>query len=166
MLRPVGLDDCGPTYLGWLQDPEISQWLETRWTPQTNETMRAFVSEAVADRETLLMAMIRMRDGAHVGNIKLGPINTNHMCADLSYFVGDRGSWGRGLATEAIMMMVGLAFEELGLHRVQAACYAGNGGSARALEKAGFRSEGSWRQRLLGADGNWHDQLWFGIVRA
>ncbi len=53
-----------------------------------------------------------------------------------------------------------IAFDELGLHRVQAAVVPENTASARVLEKAGFREEGLAR-RYLFLDGQWKDHRMF-----
>jgi RimJ/RimL family protein N-acetyltransferase len=82
----------------------------------------------------------------------------------VSYFIGERSCWGKGLATAAIRAACGIAFERLDLHRLQAGLYAGNVGSLRALEKAGFTREGVWRQQLLGPDG-WEDHVFLGMLR-
>jgi RimJ/RimL family protein N-acetyltransferase len=112
--------------------------------------------------EQYLFAIVR--DGAHLGNIKIGPINPHHSYADVSYFVGERSVWGRGLATDAIRIASRFGFDRLGLHRLQAGVYAGNLGSARSLEKGGYRQEGIWRSAVVGSDG-WEDVLRYGRLR-
>ena len=77
-------------------------------------------------------------DQKHIGNIKIGPINWNHMAADVGYFIGSRDAWGKGLATEAVRRVTEFAFEELKLNKCNAGVYSGNPGSIRVLEKAGY----------------------------
>jgi RimJ/RimL family protein N-acetyltransferase len=48
-LRLVESSDCGPRYLSWLSDPEVNRYLETRWQPQTEESIRSFVAAMQAD---------------------------------------------------------------------------------------------------------------------
>ena len=80
----------------------------------------------------------------------------------LGYWVGE-GWAGRGYATTAVRAMVEYAFDELGLHRVEAACVPTNLASRRVLEKAGFALEGQARAYLK-INGAWADHLLFGIV--
>lgn len=49
---------------------------------------------------------------------------------------------GRGVATAAVRLAVAAAFEELDLHRVQAAVMPSNAASIRVLAKNGLRREG------------------------
>ena len=163
-LRPLSADDVTPRYAGWLADPRINAYLETRWQEQSLESIANFVQAQNNDATVLLMAMVRKDNGQHIGNIKLGPINLHHLCGDISYFIGEPSAWGQGLATEAISLMVDCGFSRLGLHRIQAGCYAANIGSAKALAKVGFQQEGVWRAHVLDPEGTWQDHLWFGML--
>lgn len=50
-----------------------------------------------------------------------------------------RSTWGRGLATEGVIALLGKGFTELDLRRVWAQTMAVNTGSRRVMEKAGLR---------------------------
>jgi ribosomal-protein-alanine N-acetyltransferase len=82
--------------------------------------------------------------------------------AHLGYFVSERHN-GRGYATEAVRQVVGLAFGEGELHRVQAAVIPRNTGSIRVLEKAGFREEGL-ALRYLKIAGIWEDHRLYAVT--
>ena len=163
-LRLVTMQDCTERYVAWLNDPLVTRYLETRWEPQTLESIRAFVRRQRDSNDSYLMAIIERQTGSHVGNLKLGPVHSRYRYADLSYFIGEPGAWGRGLATEAIRLASGIGFERLDLHRLQAGVYAGNAASARALLRAGFRLEGIQRSQLIGPAG-YEDHHWFGLLR-
>lgn len=162
-IRPVQESDCTATYLGWLHDPRVHRYLETRHQEQTLDSIRSFVRAMRSDPRQHLFAILC--DGRHVGNLKLGPVDARHGCADLSYFLGDVASWGRGIASQAIALALEHGFGALGLHRIQAGVYAGNQASIRVLTRLGFRHEGTWREQLLGPEGR-EDHLWFGLLRA
>jgi [ribosomal protein S5]-alanine N-acetyltransferase len=80
----------------------------------------------------------------------------------LGYWIGQPFA-GRGRATAAVRALVGYAFDELNLHRVEAACVPANVASRRVLEKARFVLEGQARAYLK-INGAWADHLLFGIV--
>ncbi len=165
LLRLLTLDDVTDRYVAWLNDPQVNRYLETRFRAQTSETVREFVAGMVASSDSYLFGIIALDDRAHVGNLKIGPINRHHEFADVSYFIGDRSRWGKGLATDAIRLSVEVAFSRLKLHRVQAGVYEHNVGSCRALERAGFALEGRFSRQLRNVDGNWEDHVWYGRVR-
>ncbi len=80
----------------------------------------------------------------------------------VGYFL-DEAVNGRGYTTEALGLVVGHAFGELGLHRVQAGVMPRNVGSIRVLEKLGFRREGL-ALRYLRINGVWEDHLLYAIT--
>ena len=49
--------------------------------------------------------------------------------------------WSRGIGTEAVRQMCGIAFRELALERIVGEVFPENLASARVLEKNGFRLE-------------------------
>ena len=77
-----------------------------------------------------------------VGRIALSNIvRGSWQNATLGYFVG-REHNGRGHCTDAVALVLAFAFEDSGLHRVQAGVMPRNGASAKVLVRNGFRFEG------------------------
>ena len=74
----------------------------------------------------------------HRAQQKLGKINPNHKTADLSYIIGDKAFWGKGIASKMMQKMVNLAFEQLELEKIVAGVYATNLASISVLEKNKF----------------------------
>lgn len=72
---------------------------------------------------------------------------------------------GRGCATRAVREIVRMAFEELGLHRVQAAALLHNIGSHRVLDRNGFMRFGTAPEYLHIA-GRWQDHAMYQVVRS
>jgi [ribosomal protein S5]-alanine N-acetyltransferase len=128
-------------YVGWLRDPEVACYLESRFAEHDLASTRAFVADALASELQLMLGIHSTALGRHVGNIKLGPIDRHHRTAEVGIMIGDRAAWGRGIATEAISMAAAISAAELGLRRLTAGCYRSNAGSQRAFERAGFTVE-------------------------
>ncbi len=79
--------------------------------------------------------------------------------ASLGYWMGAPFA-GRGVMSNAVRQVCGLAFGSLALRRIEAACLPENAASVRLLEKTGFRREGLARE-YLAIDGVWRDHLLF-----
>lgn len=94
-----------------------------------------------------------------------GTINLFHIVRE-ALQSGTIGYWidhernGRGLATGAVGEILGYAFDELALHRVEAATLVDNLPSQRVLEKNRFEKIGLARG-FLRIDGEWRDFLLF-----
>ncbi len=158
-LASLTLAHVNQRYVDWLNDPDVSQFLETRHQVQTLATVTAFVTAAINDPDVRIFAI--MVDGRHIGNIKIGPINRHHDFADISYFIGDKSEWGKGYCTEAVKIACAYAFNGLKLHRLQAGCYAKNRASCKVLVSCGFAKEGEQRRKFKTEHG-WDDHCMYG----
>lgn len=146
LLRP---EHVTADYVAWLNDPEINQFLESRFESHTLESTVAFVTSVLESPDSLFLGIRSRSSGRHVGNIKIGPINRRHDTAEVGILVGDRSVWGKGIATDAITAVTAIARDLLSLRKLTAGCYGSNMGSKRAFEKAGYEIEGLRRRQLL-----------------
>lgn len=102
-------------------------------------------------------------DGAVVGRILLASIvKGGFQSAVVGYWVAEPVS-GRGVASAALAHLVRHAFDELGLHRVEAATTLVNEASVRVLTRAGFEQYGV-APAYLWMDGAWRDHRLFQLV--
>ena len=97
--------------------------------------------------------------GVTLSNVRRGVAQT----ASLGYWIGAPHA-RQGYMSEALLAILHFAFEQLGLHRMEAACLERNQASRRLLERSGFRQVGYARQYLK-IDGRWQDHLLFEILR-
>jgi ribosomal-protein-alanine N-acetyltransferase len=104
-------------------------------------------------------------DSGHViGRITLnGIVRGAFQSCSMSYWVSASRN-GRGFATKAVREIVRVAFEELGLHRVQAETLLHNAGSQRVLERNGFVQFGI-APEYLNIAGRWQDHAMYQVVR-
>lgn len=162
VLRCLSDTDVTETYLGWLHDSSVNQFLELRFAPPgTLSALRKFIKKVNQSDDELLFGIFLREGPTHIGNIKLGPINFPHSRAHIGIMIGEKSYWGRGLATEAIVLLSGLATSGLGLSRIYAGCYESNVGSRRAFERAGFSLEARLADFWESPDGSCEHELIF-----
>jgi ribosomal-protein-alanine N-acetyltransferase len=148
-LRSLTLMDVTECYLGWLNDPEVNRFLETRWRPQTMESVRDFVEGCNARPNEKLFGIFLKTDGCHIGNIKVGPRKPHQPYAEVSLFLGKKEAWGKGYASEAIAAVSRHAFAALDVIKLGACAYEVNQGSINAFRKAGYAIEGVRRRHYI-----------------
>jgi ribosomal-protein-alanine N-acetyltransferase len=144
-----------------MNDRIVTQYMETRHHRQTRQTIRNYICERSQDGSTMLAILLNAR---HIGNIKLGAVDPIHRYCSLAYFIGDRDEWGKGYATQAVRYAADYAFVHLKAHRVEAGVYAPNVASARVLDKAGFKHEGTQPRKYL-CDNEWIDHLQYATIQ-
>ncbi|MDX2236077.1 MAG: GNAT family protein [Hyphomonadaceae bacterium] len=121
-------------------------------------------SEDIRDGRAYPFFVFRTEDDRLVGGATLSRVQRGvALTCSLGYWVGV-GHLRRGYATEAARALVRFAFEDLDLHRVEAACQPDNIASQRVLAKAGFEPEGRARDYLR-INGAWRDHLLFARIR-
>lgn len=157
-LRKVCASDVNDNYVRWMNDPEVMQYLESRFVAHTPESILAFVKQMSVDKNHAFLAMVLKQGDRHIGNIKLGPIDWHHGLGDIGLLVGEKDCWGKGYAAEAIDLMTRHAFQSLKLHKVTAGCYENNLGSMKAFLKVGFVEEARLKQHFL-CEGSYVDKI-------
>ena len=91
----------------------------------------------------------------------IGACNVTHIdrgmaqSARLGYWIGERFT-GRGFARAAVQSVSSFCFDNLRLHRIEAAVQSDNPASIKVLQTAGFQFEGTARS-MLKIDGKWRD---------
>ncbi len=165
-LRPLTLDDVDAV-LAYRGDPDVNRWLGR--PARTREELVA--SHFGAD--DLLDALAVEVDGQVVGDTMVTVSDAwgqkdvreqaRHTVAVLAWVLSP-GHHGRGLMTEAVEELLRISFEELGVRRVVAECFATNEPSWRLMERVGMRREAHTRQDALHRDLGWVDGLAYAIL--
>jgi RimJ/RimL family protein N-acetyltransferase len=73
-------------------------------------------------------------------------LDSQNKRAEIGYALG-REHWGHGFMHEALVGLIGFAFGELKLHRLEADVDPRNMRSMRSLARLGFKQEGVLRER-------------------
>ena len=95
-LRPLSAQDATQTYADWMNDPQVNQYLETRHSPQSVESCRAFIEQCNADPASHLFGIFLQQGDRHVGNVKLGFVNSHYQRGQVSLLLATRHVGGRG----------------------------------------------------------------------
>lgn len=164
MLRPLTADDVSDRYVGWLNDPEVTRYLEPRDRPATRAAILHYLQRFAGGPDEIF-AIIERAGGAHVGNVTLNHVHPVHLTADTGLLLGERDRWGQGYASEAWSLVLRHAFDDLRLRKVIAGACEPNRASLAVLHKLGFRLEGTLRGECL-VDGRHVDALRLGLLAA
>lgn len=85
-------------------------------------------------------------------------------CAEIAYAVHVE-QWGRGLASQIARLLLGVAFADPVVERVQGTCDPRNLASSAVLRNAGLLYEGTMRHTVHLRDG-WRDSAMHAILRS
>jgi [ribosomal protein S5]-alanine N-acetyltransferase len=156
----------------WAEVRESSRAFLTPWEPTwaSDELSRGSFkyrlrryAEDARDDKAYALFVFRDEDDALLGGVTLSNVRRGvAQTASLGYWAGQMHA-GKGYITAAVRAVLRYGWEDLDLHRVEAACQPDNMASRRVLEKTGFTLEGR-AAAYLRINGAWRDHLLFGII--
>ncbi|WP_209441042.1 GNAT family N-acetyltransferase [Streptomyces violaceorubidus] len=147
VLRPFTAADAD-TMWDIVNDPEVVRFTFEPTGELTLDRLRSWYGVRTADPDRLDLAVTDRATGELVGEVVLYEWDPAARSCTFRTLLGPRGR-DRGLGSEATRLIVGHAFAQVGLHRVQLEVYADNPRARRAYEKAGFVVEGVRREAAL-----------------
>ena len=115
--------------------------------PKTIEAEKEFLRKVIQQRrEGKLRSYAILLNGKVIGATGIHVMERRH-CAEIGYFV-DETYWGRGIACEAVRFVEEVAFNEMGMVRIEINMVKANKASERVAIKCGYRKEGIGRSKL------------------
>jgi len=165
-LRPGTTDDVDATW-AFRRLPEVSEWL-THTSPDREAYAALF-----CDPDRLATTLVVEHDGAVVGDLMIRVEDLWSQAevvdqargrqAELGWVIAPEHA-GRGYGTEAARELLRISFEDLGLHRVTALCFADNEASWRIMERIGMRREAHNVRESLHRTRGWLDGYGYALL--
>ena len=126
--------------------PWEPQWADDELSRTAFRRRLRLYARDLAEDHGYAFFIFRARDQVLLGGLTLSNVRRGvSQTASLGYWIG-AGHTRAGYMTEAVRAVVPFAFDQLRLHRLEAACLPHNRASMRVLEKAGFHREGFARE--------------------
>ena len=169
LLRPVNESDIPALielrtseslnrYTGW-NNPDTESWVRE----MVREMQEKKPGEAGFSDSWYQYAIVDKTSGATAGDIGVGFGVPGPRQAEIGYRLLE-AFHGRGLAGEAVGMMIDHLFSDHELHRLVAVVAAPNNPSSRLVEGLGFRREGVFHKSFW-CRGEWLDDYYYALLR-
>lgn len=165
-LRPATAGDIEATW-AFRRLPEVNAWITV-----AASTLEEY-AEKFLDEKRLASTLVVEYDGRVVGDLMLlvqdawSQAEVREQARGVQAELGwvlDPSYGGRGLATEAVRELVRICFEEMGLRRAVANCFADNEASWQLMERVGMRRELHSVAESLHRSGRWLDGLGYALL--
>jgi RimJ/RimL family protein N-acetyltransferase len=154
-----------------LSDLKVSKWLLVVPYPYTKKDALWYINHCKEKLKkkpkTDYNYWIELKEsGEVIGGISLGSIKQDRETGVLGYWLGTRHHH-QGYGSEALGVVLDLAFNRLNLRRLEAGVFVGNPSSGKLLEKYGFVLEGTKRKAVrCKADGKIKDENLYGLLKS
>lgn len=162
-LRAVERDDVVRGHK-WMNDWEIRRYLMPGPAyPLSMEEEERWFQSTLDSSGGKQFAIVTIDSDEHIGNCGFHRLDWKNRKAEVGILIGEKAYWGKGYGTDAMRVLLRVAFDELGLNRVYLHVYSFNKRAIASYEKVGFRLEGTCRESLF-RDGQFYDELVMGIL--
>lgn len=141
-----------------------SEALHYPWVtaPKDRSGWQRYLQRLERDSEAGFLVRLKS-DDAICGVVNLNVITFDALCSAYISYYGVAGYTDRGYMKEGLTQVVRYAFDELGLHRMEANIQPDNTASIALAKAVGFQYEG-YSPRYLMINGEWRDHERWAIL--
>jgi RimJ/RimL family protein N-acetyltransferase len=164
-LRPLEREDLAGDYRHWVNDHDVTKFIESGNFPLTDEDMLAFYEKHSRSSNSVLFAIVETASGKHIGNAQVKDIHWIHRHASRGILIGDKDCWGKGYGAEVAELLTQYVFECLNLNKFKSSTVAENKGIQKLNEKLGYKIDGVAREEFY-CDGRYYDRVDWSILRS
>ena len=147
--RPLTTEDITKDYIRGLQDKEVVEFTEARYTRWTKSKVSDYVKTANVPFESQLIGIFLKKDRRHIGNIRLSGFSKTYKRVDLGIMIFNKKQWFKGYGTESLIAICDYILKVLRFHKICAGYYSINKGSHKMFKKAGFKVEGVLKDHYI-----------------
>lgn len=144
--RFLGNVDRGPA-----ASNEEEEWIRNTWKQRQERTAFTFAVEAIAENKL-------------IGGTGLFNIDWTSRSAETGISIYNPEYWGKGYGSESLNLILGFAFRDLNLNRVQLEVFDFNERAQECYLKVGFKEVGRRRKNRF-VDGEYRDSILMDILR-
>tara|TARA_Y100001933_G_C18885751_1_gene516070 strand:+ start:113 stop:604 length:492 start_codon:yes stop_codon:yes gene_type:complete len=160
-LRILKPDDITQSYVDWMEDKEVIRYSENQYRNFSIDSQKKYVTHCLYEKDIDLYGIFI--NSKHVGNICLKGLTSKHKRAEVTYLIGVKNLWGKGLGYEVLANIIYKAKKEYKLKKLYAGVASENIASKKVLEKNKFKLEGIRKDHLF-LNNVFMDQLDFGLI--
>jgi RimJ/RimL family protein N-acetyltransferase len=157
-LRPVGENDY-PLIHRWMNHPEVWRYMDYE-LPFSLVDVKEDMEQSRREGHPYVIVV----EGRPIGRIGLNQFRPRDRICSLYMYIGEPTFWGRGYARDAVMALLGYAFDRWDLHQVELWSLADNDRAIQVYAGCGFVEEARLRQRSW-KGGRWVDRVVMSVNR-
>jgi RimJ/RimL family protein N-acetyltransferase len=158
VLRPVE-DEDAPLIHRWMNEPSVWRQMDYE-RPYSLADVREDIERSRAEGQPFTILV----DHRPIGRIGLNAFRRRDRLAAMYLYIGDRGSRGKGYGKDAVLTLLGYAFDRFDLVRVELWALGDNARALEAYRACGFVEEARLPDRSF-KDGGWVDRVVMSVTR-
>ncbi|MFZ0089463.1 MAG: GNAT family protein [Solirubrobacteraceae bacterium] len=165
VVEPLAAEHA-PGLIAAAGDPEMFVWMPVDMASSheaLHEWLAGSLANAAAGRE--VPYVIRGADSGRVlGSTRFLELRLEHLRVEIGWTWVTRSAWATGVNVETKLLLLGHAFETVGIRRVEFKTDARNERSRGALGALGATFEGILRKHMVVRDGGARDSAYYSVI--
>ena len=158
--------DHEPGLIQAAADPDMFTWMPTDMA-SSQEAVHDWLATSLAAAQQgreVPFAILDAATGMVLGSTRFLELRFEHLRAEIGWTWVTRPQWATGVNVETKLLLLGHAFERVGLRRVEFKTDARNERSRGALEALGAKFEGILRKHMVVRDGGERDSAYYSVI--
>ena len=164
-LRAFESEDCLLIYK-WRCDEEISLLLAGNKYFSSLQRERKWIEEKINNNtKDIYLSVCLKENNLMIGYTSINNIDYRNRKAEWGgTIIGEKESWGKGIAKEAAILMLQYIFEELGMNRCYGYCLEKHAITVKLFKSLGFQQEGTLRENVYKSN-EYHNVVLFSLLK-
>lgn len=163
-LRAIEPDDANYLHQSRLDDEITRMDARIQWPEALAAVRRRVEKENDGDRSDNVELLIETKQGQVVGSVSTQLTDIRSGTFSIGIGLSEREVWGKGLAKEAMLLILRFMFHEKRYQKCNIGAYAYNERAIGFYRHLGFIDEGRLRRNHF-TNGEYHDELLLGMTR-
>lgn len=149
-LRPLEKKDVTERYAQWLTDDISGRYICNK---HRLPELQNYVAEKQSIPSVMFLGIFHKISGAHIGNIKYEPVDSEFGYAVMGILIGEADWRGQGVAKEVILASAFWLFKFRNIRKIVLGVSRGNYQAIKAYQKIGFIEAATEYIAEVSADG-------------
>ena len=161
-LREIEISDSD-NIIRWRNQEDVKKYFISQET-FTREGHLEWIHNFVAAGKAVQFIIIDKKTDKPLGSVYLRDLDYKNSKCEFGIFIGEKDYLGYGIGTEAAVLIMKYAFEELKMNKVFLRVLADNLRAIQSYLKAGFQLEGTFKQDVC-INGKFTDVIFMAILQ-
>ncbi|TXT64754.1 MAG: Spermidine N(1)-acetyltransferase [Promethearchaeota archaeon] len=151
-------------YVKWMNNPRVRR-LARSTTPTTKEDIeKRFEVQKKKIKDSFYFEIFHKQDKKLIGDCGFNNISWIDRRGNIGLGIGEPKYWNKGIASEAVNLLLKYGFDELNLFKIYADIFSPNIGSWRCAEKVGMKREAELKKHEY-IEGKYVDRYIYSIFK-
>jgi len=159
-LQPFSKELISNKYLDWLNDKDINKFIDKANDNTSLDELNFFVESMIESDFDYFFAIIHKKKKCHIGNVRLGAIDTHFKKSNFGILIGDKRFHGYGVATEVLELIKHFSFNYLKLDKIHFPVVKEHTAAMKLYAKTKFTCLGEMKKTLNKNEKSWKLVEW------